>query len=154
MGISFYLTPLLAEEAAEAAEAVEHGFGLNFDVLGTNLINIAIMLGILIYFGRGLLGQLLGDRKAKIEADLAVAEARAQEASVALEAAQKKLEEAQSEIQRLREEAVTSAQNVKEKILAANVAEVERIKAAAVQDPIPSAIAPLPRLKSAFPVLP
>jgi len=134
MGISFYLAPLLAEEAAEAAEAAEHGFGLNFNLLETNLINIAIVVGVLFYFGRGLLGQLLGDRRAKIEADLTAAEARAQEANVALEAAQQKLAEAQAEVERLRAEAVTNAQNAKEKILAANVAEVERIKAAAVQD--------------------
>ncbi len=129
MGISVYL---LAEEAAEAAE--HHGFGFNLDLLETNLINIAIVIGVLIYFGRGLLGNLLGERRSKIEADLAAAEQRARAATTALAETNRKLEEAQAEVERLRQEAVTNAANIKEKILKDNLAEVERIKAAAIQD--------------------
>ena len=133
MGIQFYLlTEAAAVEAAEAAE--HHGFGLNFNLLETNIINIAIVVGVLIYFGRGLLGQLLGDRRAKIEADLQAAEKRAQEAGSALAEANRKLEQAQAEVERLRQDAITNAEKVKEKILADSAAEVERIKAAAIQD--------------------
>lgn len=135
MGIQFYLLAEAAvAEAAAAAEPAEHGFGLNFDLLETNVINIAIVVGVLIYFGRGFLGQLLQDRRAKIEADLQAAEARAKEADAALAAANRKLEQAQAEVERLRQEAETNARNVKEKILADSTAEVERIKAAAVRD--------------------
>jgi F-type H+-transporting ATPase subunit b len=37
-----------------ASEAVEHsGFGLNTDILETNVINLVIVIGLLIYAGRG-----------------------------------------------------------------------------------------------------
>ncbi|MEM1254426.1 MAG: F0F1 ATP synthase subunit B, partial [Cyanobacteria bacterium P01_H01_bin.21] len=29
----------------------EGGFGLNFDILETNLINLVIIIGVLVYFG-------------------------------------------------------------------------------------------------------
>lgn len=29
------------------------GFGLNTNILGTNLINLSVVLGVLIYFGKG-----------------------------------------------------------------------------------------------------
>jgi len=41
---------LLAAEAHEAAE--KGGFGINFDIFEANLINLAILIGVLIYFGR------------------------------------------------------------------------------------------------------
>ncbi|NJK69970.1 MAG: F0F1 ATP synthase subunit B, partial [Microcoleus sp. SU_5_3] len=37
---------LLATEASR-----EGGFGLNFDILETNLINLSIVIGLLFYFG-------------------------------------------------------------------------------------------------------
>ncbi len=50
---------LLAAEAnavhSELAEgAAEGGFGLNLDLFETNLVNLAILVGILFYFGRKL----------------------------------------------------------------------------------------------------
>jgi F-type H+-transporting ATPase subunit b len=48
---------VLGTEVVETAEA--GGFGLNFDILETNLVNLAIVAGVLIYFGRGFLGKTL-----------------------------------------------------------------------------------------------
>jgi F-type H+-transporting ATPase subunit b len=47
--------------------AEEGGVGLNFDILETNLINLALVIGILFYFGRKFLGSTLSSRKAEIE---------------------------------------------------------------------------------------
>nr|WBU14539.1 CF0 subunit I [Floscopa scandens] len=41
-------------------------FGFNTDILATNPINLSVVLGVLIYFGKGVLNDLLGNRKQRI----------------------------------------------------------------------------------------
>nr|YP_009346175.1 ATP synthase CF0 B subunit [Streptochaeta spicata]AOR40740.1 ATP synthase CF0 B subunit [Streptochaeta spicata] len=41
-------------------------FGLNTDILATNLINLTVVIGILIFFGKGVLKDLLDNRKQRI----------------------------------------------------------------------------------------
>nr|AKR81217.1 ATP synthase CF0 subunit I [Cyclanthus bipartitus] len=41
-------------------------FGFNTDILATNPINLSVVLGVLIYFGKGVLNDLLDNRKQKI----------------------------------------------------------------------------------------
>nr|YP_009872683.1 ATP synthase CF0 subunit I [Ctenolophon englerianus]QKT26923.1 ATP synthase CF0 subunit I [Ctenolophon englerianus] len=41
-------------------------FGFNTDILATNPINLSIVLGVLIFFGKGVLSDLLDNRKRKI----------------------------------------------------------------------------------------
>nr|YP_009924728.1 ATP synthase CF0 subunit I [Melia azedarach]QNH69012.1 ATP synthase CF0 subunit I [Melia azedarach]WCZ71003.1 ATP synthase CF0 subunit I [Melia azedarach]WRQ16362.1 ATP synthase CF0 subunit I [Melia azedarach] len=41
-------------------------FGFNTDILATNPINLSIVLGVLIFFGKGVLSDLLDNRKLKI----------------------------------------------------------------------------------------
>nr|AWI73125.1 ATP synthase CF0 B subunit [Craspidospermum verticillatum] len=41
-------------------------FGFNTDILSTNLINLSIVLGVLIFFGKGVLSDLLDNRKQRI----------------------------------------------------------------------------------------
>nr|QGX43691.1 ATP synthase CF0 subunit I [Chrysosplenium flagelliferum] len=41
-------------------------FGVNTDILATNLINLSVVLGVLIFFGKGVLSDLLDNRKQKI----------------------------------------------------------------------------------------
>nr|DAZ85413.1 TPA: ATPase I subunit [Flueggea virosa] len=41
-------------------------FGFNTDILATNLINLSIVLGVLIFFGKGVLSDLLDNRKQRI----------------------------------------------------------------------------------------
>ena len=60
------ITPLLASE----------GFGLNFNILQTNLINLAIVIGVLVWFLKGFLGGILERRRSAILQDLQDAEAR------------------------------------------------------------------------------
>jgi len=60
--------------ATEAKEAAAEGFGINTDILGTNLFNLSILLGLVIFYGRKVLGQILGERQSKIAEALAEAE--------------------------------------------------------------------------------
>nr|YP_009156286.1 ATP synthase CF0 subunit I [Helictochloa hookeri]YP_009451179.1 ATP synthase CF0 subunit I [Holcus lanatus]YP_009453032.1 ATP synthase CF0 subunit I [Catapodium rigidum]YP_009642163.1 ATP synthase CF0 subunit I [Catapodium marinum]YP_009649705.1 ATP synthase CF0 subunit I [Desmazeria sicula]YP_009650120.1 ATP synthase CF0 subunit I [Scolochloa festucacea]YP_010247636.1 ATP synthase CF0 subunit I [Sesleria autumnalis]QTJ28901.1 ATP synthase CF0 subunit I [Parapholis strigosa]AJV89193.1 AT len=41
-------------------------FGLNTDILATNLINLTVVVGVLIFFGKGVLKDLLDNRKQRI----------------------------------------------------------------------------------------
>lgn len=114
--------------------ATESGWGLNFDILETNLINLAILIVVLLVYGSKFLGKILSERRAAIEAEIKDAENRAATAKAALEEEQRKLSQAQAEAKKIREQAEQNAAKAKEKILAQGQAEVERIKASAAQD--------------------
>jgi len=83
--------------ATEAKEAAAEGFGINTDILGTNLFNLSILLGLIIFYGRKVLGQILGERQSKIAEALAEAENRKNIAANALAEEQKKLALAKQE---------------------------------------------------------
>ncbi|NJL67017.1 MAG: F0F1 ATP synthase subunit B [Richelia sp. CSU_2_1] len=120
---------LLATEASR-----EGGFGLNFDILETNLINLSIVIGLLFYFGRGFLGNILTERRTAIEEAIKEAETRQKEAAAALAEQQQKLTQAQAEAERIRAAAEENAKKAKEAILAQAAQEVERMKATAGQE--------------------
>nr|YP_009670874.1 ATP synthase CF0 subunit I [Passiflora contracta]QCX30192.1 ATP synthase CF0 subunit I [Passiflora contracta] len=41
-------------------------FGFNTDILATNIVNLSVVLGVLIFFGKGVLSDLLDNRKQRI----------------------------------------------------------------------------------------
>nr|YP_009538462.1 ATP synthase CF0 subunit I [Bencomia exstipulata]ARC99500.1 ATP synthase CF0 subunit I [Dendriopoterium menendezii]ARD01049.1 ATP synthase CF0 subunit I [Bencomia sphaerocarpa]ARD03907.1 ATP synthase CF0 subunit I [Marcetella moquiniana]AYU74300.1 ATP synthase CF0 subunit I [Bencomia exstipulata] len=41
-------------------------FGFNTDIFATNLINLSVVLGVLVFFGKGVLSDLLDNRKQRI----------------------------------------------------------------------------------------
>ncbi len=122
----------LATAAAEVAS--EEGFGLNFDILETNLLNLAIIIGVLYFFGRKFLGNILSERRSEIESEISEAEKKATQAAASLADAQQKLAQAQAEVERIKAAADESAKKAKESILAQAKVDVERIKEGAVQD--------------------
>ncbi|MBP0003579.1 MAG: F0F1 ATP synthase subunit B [Cyanobacteria bacterium SBC] len=115
------------------AEA-EGGFGLNLDIFGTNIINLAIVIGILYYFGSGFLGKILSERRGSIETAVSEAEQQAKEAEKALAEAQQNLKQAQDRAEQILAEAQERARAAREAILADAQADVERLKAAAAQE--------------------
>ena len=115
-------------------EAEEGGFGLNFSLLDTNLINLVIIIGVLVYFGRGLVGKTLADRRSQIEAAIKEAEDRKKAASAALAEEQQKLAQAKTEAERIRQNAVESAERARTAILEETEAELARMQEAASQD--------------------
>jgi F-type H+-transporting ATPase subunit b len=131
MGTFSFLATAAAEVAAEGGS--EGGFGLNFDILETNLINLVIILGVLFFFGRKFLGNILSERRAKIEEAIRDAEKRQKDAAAALADAQQKLAKAQAEAEKIRASAEESAQAARTAILEASLQDVERMKATAVQ---------------------
>lgn len=125
---------LLATEAHAAETAAEGGFGLNFDILETNLINLAILIGVLVYFGRKFISNILIERRARIETAIKEAEQRQREAAAALADAQQKLTQSQAEAQNIRKAAEESAQSAREAVLAKAAEDVNRMREAAAQD--------------------
>jgi len=119
---------------AHAEAASESGFGLNLDILETNVINLVIVIGVLVYFGRGVLGKILAERRESIASAIADAEKRQKDAAAALAEQQQKLAQAQAQADQIRAEAQTKAQAAKEAILAQAKKDVERLQAEAVQD--------------------
>lgn len=117
-----------------AAEAEHSGFGLNLDLLETNLINLAIIIGVLVYFGKKSLGKTLSDRQVQIETAIKEAEQRKEKAAAALAEQQQKLAQAQAEAARIRQEAETRAEAVRAAVMKQAEEDVERMKAAAAQD--------------------
>lgn len=112
----------------------EGGFGLNFDILETNLINLAIIIGVLFYFGSKFLGKTLSARRAAIEEAILDAEKRKKDAAAALAEEQQKLAQAKQEAQKILADAEQTAIRAKESILAQADADVQRMKATAAQD--------------------
>lgn len=129
MGNFFWL---IAEAGAEASEG--GGFGINTNILETNLVNLSIVLGILVYFGRGFLSGILGNRRSEIETAISEAEDRKRKASVALADEQQKLAQAQQEAQRIRAAAEEQAQAARTAILAQSERDIQRLRESVSQD--------------------
>jgi len=108
---------------------VEEGAGVRFnpDLLGTNALNIFLVLGLLIYYGRGFLGNLLGERQQTIAQTIQRAETAQKEAAATLKTAQHNLAQAQAMAAQLKQEGLAKAEQMRADLLALAAQEVERI---------------------------
>lgn len=120
--------------ASEMAESAEGGFGLNVDILEANVVNLAIVIGILVYFGRGFLSNTLGTRSQAIEKALNEAELKRAETAKLLAAETSKLKSATAEAASIVSKAEGDAKRASDAILASAAAEVARMKQDAVAD--------------------
>lgn len=112
----------------------EGGFGLNFDILETNLINLAILVSLLIYFGRNFLGNILSERRMAIANSIQEAESRQRSALAALAEQKEKLAKAQATASQIKVDAEAAAQAAREEILAQADQDVQRLREEAVRD--------------------
>jgi F-type H+-transporting ATPase subunit b len=132
MGMFYWLAVESSAELSESAEA--HGFGINTDIFEANLINLAIVIGVVVYFGKGLLGKVLSERRAAIESDIKESEERKKAAAQQQSEQERKLAQAEAEAQQILTQAQSSAQSVTEQILAQAVSEIQRLEESASQD--------------------
>lgn len=104
------------------------GFGLNPDLIETNLFNLVLVLAFVVIFGRKLLGEVLTERRISIETAIQDTEARQKQAISGLEVARQNLAQAQAEAEKIRATAIVSAASVKAEIEAKAVADIARMQ--------------------------
>ncbi len=110
------------------------GFGLNFNLFETNVINLAIVIFGLYKFLPSFLGGILERRRAAILADLEDAEQRLLEANNALNEAKKQLVEAEQKATQIRSDCKARAEAIRLESEKRTVEEMARIKEGAVSD--------------------
>nr|UVF35241.1 CF0 subunit I [Artemisia dracunculus] len=77
-------------------------FGFNTDILATNLINLSVVLGVLIFFGKGVLSDLLDNRKQRILKTIKNSEELREGATEQLEKARTRLRKVEIEADQFR----------------------------------------------------
>lgn len=117
-----------------ATEAHESGFGLNFNILEANLVNLSILVGVLFFFGKKLIANILQERRSRIEEEITEAETKQANAKAALATQQQKLDQAKAEAQRILKEASARAEVIKQELIVKGEEEVARMKESAVKD--------------------
>jgi len=88
--------------------AENKGITLNSDILETGVINIALLVGILVYTGKDFLGSLLEERKTIIVKSVQDAEDRLNEAQNRLSEAKKQLNQASVVISEIKNETIAT----------------------------------------------
>ena len=107
---------------------------LNFNPLETNLVNLAIVIGVLFWFLRGFLGGMLEKRRNAILEDLQDAESRLKTASTELEKAQAELAAAQQKAEKIRVDGQARAVSIREDGEKRTISVMAAIKAGADAD--------------------
>nr|YP_009717502.1 ATP synthase CF0 subunit I [Kageneckia angustifolia]QGM83176.1 ATP synthase CF0 subunit I [Kageneckia angustifolia] len=77
-------------------------FGFNTDILATNPINLSVVLGVLIFFGKGVLSDLLDNRKQRILKTIRNSEELREGALDQLEKARARLRKVETEADKFR----------------------------------------------------
>lgn len=85
------------------------GFGFNFDIIETNILNLTVVIGVVFYLGGDVLRSLLSERKQKILGTLQSANERFLEAEQKREEAKLKVQRAQRKALEIREQGQQAA---------------------------------------------
>jgi F-type H+-transporting ATPase subunit b len=120
--------------ATEAHEVARSGFGLDFNLLETNLLNLAILVGGLVFYGSKVLKKVLNERRLQIADAIQEAEERQRKAATALGKEQQKLTQAQAEAERIYQRAKDRAVSLANEIAAKSKQDIERLKETAAAD--------------------
>ena len=118
------IPPLLASE----------GFGLNFNIFETNLVNLTIVIVLLVKFLSGFLGGILERRRAAILQDLQDAEKRLKTATEELAKAQADLAEANKKAEKIRLDGQSRAASIRAEGEQRTIAVMANIKQGASAD--------------------
>ena len=103
-------------------------FGFNFDVIETNILNLAVVIGVVLYLGGDVLSSLLNDRKQKILGTLKSADDRFLEAQQKLAEAKQKVLEAQKKAVEIREQGNKTAIQTANTLFSRTEEEIRRLE--------------------------
>jgi len=110
------------------------GFGLNFNLFETNILNLALVIFGLYKFLPGFLGSILEKRRESILSDLKDAEERLLEATNALKEAKQDLASAEEKASKIRTDCKARAEAIRLDSEKRTVEEMARIKQGAASD--------------------
>ena len=110
------------------------GFGLNFNLFETNILNLAVVIFGLYKFLPNFLGGILERRRASIISDLKDAEDRLAEASNALAKAKQELASAEQKAAKIRTDCKARSEAIRLESEKRTVVEMARIKQGAASD--------------------
>lgn len=85
------------------------GFGINGNLLETNVVNLAVVIGVLVKYGGEIATQTLNDRKEKIVKSISDADERYAEAQRKLEKAKQRVELAEKKADKIRKQGFLTA---------------------------------------------
>jgi len=104
------------------------GFKLNTDIFETNILNLSVVIGVLIYYGKAALGDIIQNRKENILRNLQEAERKLKEAEENLSFAKKNFESAKLKAEQIRNQgSILSSQTAKSLINAVEE-DINRLK--------------------------
>jgi len=103
-------------------------FGLNTNLLETNLINLSVVLSLLVYFGKGVLNNLLNNRKQTILSTINDAEERYNEATDKLNQARTRLERAKIKADEIRVNGLSQIEKEKKELINAADEDSKRLE--------------------------
>jgi len=104
---------------------------LNTDIFETNVINIALLLGGVIYLLSGALGEALSERQKKILGAIQESEERLQEADTRFNESETQLAQAQMVMDSIKSDSENTAKQVKDAVLNDGKVEIERLTSSA-----------------------
>nr|YP_009241732.1 ATP synthase CF0 subunit I [Tofieldia thibetica]AMQ13306.1 ATP synthase CF0 subunit I [Tofieldia thibetica] len=103
-------------------------FGFNTDILATNPINLSVVLGVFIFFGKGVLNDLLDNRKQKILSTIRNSEELRRGAIEQLERARSRLRKVEREADEYRMNGYSEIEREKVNLINATCDSLERLE--------------------------
>jgi F-type H+-transporting ATPase subunit b len=113
--------------AAEGGQS-ESSFGFNFDLIETNIINLAVVIAVVFYLLRDVFASLLQERKSKILSTIQSADERFLEAQQKLEQAKQKVEQAKTKAVEIRQQGNTAAAQATKTLFERTEEEIRRLE--------------------------
>ncbi len=110
------------------------GFGLDLDLINSNLINLAILIPILVWFLKGFLGGILSRRSEAILRDLQEAESHLSTTATQLQKAQAELASARATAQTILKDGQARADAIRAEGEQRTIAEMARLREEAKAD--------------------
>nr|YP_010906099.1 ATP synthase CF0 subunit I [Tillandsia caliginosa]WIL82112.1 ATP synthase CF0 subunit I [Tillandsia caliginosa] len=104
------------------------GFGVNTDILATNPINLSVVIGVLIFFGKGVLNDLLDNRKQRILSTIQNSEELRRGAIEQLEKVRVHLQKVELEADEYRMNGYSEIEREKENLIKATCDSLERLE--------------------------
>nr|AKZ31248.1 ATP synthase CF0 B subunit [Scaevola porocarya] len=103
-------------------------FGFNIDILATNLINLSVVLGLLIFFGKGVLSDLLDNRKERILNSIRNSEELREGAIEQLEKARARLRKVEIEADQFRVDGYSEIERKKSNLIDSTYKTLEQLE--------------------------